>query len=520
MGCYGGPIWIKCHKVPNIGSNIDHYIMALLTLPSELLFQIMGYLRDSQDVTALRSLMRTCQVLHEQAEVYLYSTAKFTTLSALYQFLDATSAKPQRIHYLRHLQLLYSTSRYDHGNVPTPPDLTSFSSLTSFVSESPECQPWSVKGTHWNLFMNAYIQAFKQASLLNESLEFPRPLQNLRSLILHWTGPSDRFWNITAACPIFLIPQLHSLHISCVGIGQEDLTESEAKKLKSFCRQTQLKSLMLSECVVSVEALGAILSFPRALQSFSLCEKFYHRHDYFNDRFAVEDTDTFNQAIAQQSESLEHLQLFRHSQFSDTGKTLALSLSNFPVLEHLQLGPFLSLRINAQRSFRYILEPPVPPSLKSLWLDEFGLSLFKNACADNILTDMLVADFLANAEAHGLPFTLNVSIQSLSRMMRRIDLDSQDGGLVSHKLIKGLEKQFQQRQDASVRSQPGADSGQFSENRASSRLQIFTNIPGHLIPPFLHNEVPQPLLVRYDSSHPDRFLSTPYVAIPSLEGQQ
>lgn len=159
--------------------------MALLTLPSELLFQIMGHLRDSQDVPALISAMCACRVLNEQAEVHLYNTARFTTLSNLYQFLEVSSAKPQRLGYLRHLQLLYSTTKYDHKMSSTPPDLTSFPNLTSFVSESPECQPQSAKGTHWKLFMNAYMQAFRQASLLNDSVEPPRPLHNLRSRKLH-----------------------------------------------------------------------------------------------------------------------------------------------------------------------------------------------------------------------------------------------------------------------------------------------------------------------------------------------
>lgn len=274
---------------------------------------------------------------------------------------------------------------------------------------------------------------------------------------------------------------------------------------------------MLTECVVSIEALVTILSFPKALESFSLCEKFYHHHE-FNDRFAVEDTDTLNHAIAQQSESLEHLQIFRHSQFSQTGKTIALSLSGFPVLSHLQLGPFLSPHINASNVFNYILEPPAPPALKSLWLDEFALSMFKNDRADELLTDLSVADLLANAEARGLSFTFDVSIQNLTRLMRRINFDSQDRPPVMHKLVKKLERQFQQRQDASIRSQPEAGSGQHSDSRASSRLRILTNKPRHKIPPFLHNEGPQQFIVRYDSSHPDRFLSNPYPINPSPEG--
>lgn len=169
-------MWLAAYITPGF------LVMALLNLPSELLLQIMEHPRDSRDVQSLKSVACTCKALRDVAEVNLYAFADFATLSSLYLFLDAvTHAEPKRKGYLRDLRLLYSTSRYDYEQPPCPPDLTVFPNLISFVSESPECQPKSVKGTHWYQFRESYMKAFKKASLLNESVEEPRPLQNLTS---------------------------------------------------------------------------------------------------------------------------------------------------------------------------------------------------------------------------------------------------------------------------------------------------------------------------------------------------
>ncbi|KAI2470669.1 hypothetical protein F4781DRAFT_421080 [Annulohypoxylon bovei var. microspora] len=489
--------------------------MALIALPNELILHIMGYLQDSHDVLALKSASCTCQALREAAEVCLYNTAKFTKLSSLYQFLEATRVQPKRKEYLRDLQLLFSNGLRDPHAIPTLPDLASFPNLTSFVSESSECQPRTLKRTQWKLFMEHFMQLFKQASLLNDSAGAPKPLQNLRSLVLHWSGVNHRFWDITPMSPIFLLPQLESLHISCVRIGQEEsdewADEWKAKKLQPFRHQTQLKSLLLCECVISIKALHAILSFPKALQTLVLRERFYHSHE-LNDRFAVEDSDTLNRAIAQQSGSLEYLTIFRYNQFSPTSETIALSLSNFPVLSHLQLGPYLSAR--RERSFCYVLAPPIPPVLEYLRLEEYGMNMFKSDRAGEALTELLVGDLLANAEARGLSFTLDVSLQTLSRLLQRANLDGRDEHSVVRKLVERLEKEFQQRQEASIPQLSEASSKRSSSDRISSRLRILTNKPRHLVPPFLHDEGPRRFVVRYDSSHPDRFLSNPYAANP------
>ncbi|KAI0839380.1 hypothetical protein F5Y06DRAFT_21241 [Hypoxylon sp. FL0890] len=485
--------------------------MSLPLLPEELVLQIMWHLQDSQDIQALKSAACTCSWLRRTAEVFLYSTAKFTTLSSLYRYKHAIQAEPQRASYLRDLQLLYSTGAYDYHRPPSPLDLTSYTNLESFVSESPECQPRSVKGTHWNLFLDSYMQAFQKASLLTESIEVRAPLRNLKTVTLHWSGSRDRFWDITPKSPIFLLPMLQSLEISCARIGQEESGEWETEELERFRRQTRLKSLILTECVISIEALHAILSFPDALQTLVLQEKFYH-HWEIGDRFAVEDTVTFNRAIAQQARSLEHLEIFRHSQFANGGKTLVLSLDGFPVLSHLQLGPYLSVRQDGTRNFTFALATPVPEALKSLRLDEYGISMLKDPRANKVLSDLSVAELLKNAEAHGIPFILDISLQHLPPLFARVRFDNQDARPTVRKLIENFQLHFQQRQEASIRSHYEAVSQNSSNGPASSRLRILTNKPRHKIPPFLHDEGPQRFVVRYDSQHPERFLTHPYTA--------
>ncbi|KAK6956064.1 hypothetical protein Daesc_001334 [Daldinia eschscholtzii] len=443
--------------------------MSLLTIPNELLLQVTRYLRDSQQVQALQAMARTCKALREIAEIYLYSTAEFSTLSALYLFLDAaTRADSKRKSYLRSLKLLYSTTRYDYFySPPYPPDLTLFPNLESFVSESPECQPRSVKGTHWGVFKDSYMRAFTQASLLNESVGTSRPLSKLRS-------------------------------------RQEGSAKWEKEMPQRFQHQTALKSLIFTECVVSIEALDLILSFPRRLLDLTLCEKFYHRR-VAGDSFAIEETDAFNRAISQQAESLESLHIERFSQYSNDGKSLVLSLSNFPALTHLQLGPFL------QREFKYVLSTPVPPALKYLRLIEYGVSMLQKNRADKLLSDLSVDELLINCKNCGVPFTLDISLQHLPHLLRRPLFNGNDVRSDIRQLVNKLGDRFQELQSASTHPRL-EDRSESSIRQTSSRLRILTNRRRNKIPPFLHDEGPPRFLVRYDSSHPERFLRNPYTA--------
>ncbi|KAI1765680.1 hypothetical protein GGR53DRAFT_519481 [Hypoxylon sp. FL1150] len=502
----------------------------LLSLPGELLLQIMESLRDSRDIQALQATALTCKTLHQVAEICLYSIAEFTTLSSLYQFLDATRTNPNRKGYLRDLSLLYSTPRYNSQESFSLPDLTVFPNLTSFVSESPECQPLSVKGTRWDLYMDAYLQAFEQASLLNPVVNTPRPLQNLRSLTLHWTGAKRRYWSVTPMCPIFLLPQLQSLEISCAGVGQgaavgqEEPSQWPTEELECFRGKTGLRSLIFTECVVSVEALHLILSFPRALQRLDLCETFYHRSYGIGTRFAVDHNDAFNHAIAQQSENLQHLNIFCNRRFSSDSRQLVLSLSNFPVLSYLQIGPFPKYYFNplvpSVQYLKFVLDRPVPPVLSSLRLSDQAISI-QHIPTYRMFSVLPVEDLMKNARARGLPFTFDIVLAPLPEPPAQAQPTPRLTPQFVRNFVEELANEFQSLQQISTRPRPALSSELPSlpdhPNQTSSRLRVLTSKYHHKIPPFLHGERPPRFVARYDSWHPEKFLSNPYTAdtIPS-----
>lgn len=156
--------------------------MSLLTLPHELLLEIMEHLRDSEEKGALKSVASTCKVLHNMAEAYLYSSAVFTTKPSFNQFLKATVADQRRSQYLQDLKLAFSTREYKYDEQVSRPDISTFENLRTLVSESSECQPWSHKGTvQWKVYMETFMRLFEQASLLNQVPNTQVSLQKLES---------------------------------------------------------------------------------------------------------------------------------------------------------------------------------------------------------------------------------------------------------------------------------------------------------------------------------------------------
>ncbi|KAI0004437.1 hypothetical protein F4779DRAFT_621420 [Xylariaceae sp. FL0662B] len=489
--------------------------MSLLALPNELLLQIMEHLGESRSIQALQSASCTCKTLQQIAEKFLYSTAVFTKRSSLRRFQEAISAQPRRNRYVQDLKLLFSTRQYEHDDRVATPDLVSFPNLQSFVSESPECQPWSKKGIHrLKVDIDASMRAFQLASLLSECSEVDRPLQNLTSLTLHWSGVNGRYWDISPMCPIFLLPRLKSLEISCAKIGQpsryQDYQEKkgEADSLRRFRHQTQLKSLILTECTVAVDAFESILSFPIALQRLDLYETSHHSEVDLDDCHATDVSDWFNRAIKQQSDTLESL-LIRcrgrtfHAPYQRDD--LNLELSEFRALSLLQLSSFYT-----PRAVRYyFLEHPVPPRLTTLCLDDYSVLGLTSPKSDRVFSSMLLDELLANASARRLPFTFDLVLHSLPPYFRRGPRDQRP---VVRQLVEKFAEQFSRHKPCSGQSE--TSSGQPSDNQDFARLRVFTKKRVHCIPPYLHNEPLPRLVERYDSWHPQRFVGdTPVTKI-------
>ncbi|KAI1800218.1 hypothetical protein F4811DRAFT_47621 [Daldinia bambusicola] len=482
--------------------------MSLLRMPNELLLQVMKYFWDSRNIQALQAVACTCQVLRDISEAYLYSTATFTKLSTLYTFLDAATRVTQRRNHLRSLKLPHSAMRRHDPFYAPPylPDLTLFPNLESFASESPVRNPQPATGTHCELFNDHYMQAFTQASLINEVVETPRPLQRLRSLTLYWTSKELKCWDIEPTSPIFLLPQLQSLEISGANIGQKSPVKSETEMLQRLQHQTALKSLIFKECAITIKALSLILSFPMRLLNLTLCEKFRH-YPAAGDSFAFDDTDAFNRAISQQRGSLKSLHIERSGECLKNGKVLVLSLSNFATLSHLQLGPFLQTEIN------YDLRAQVPPALKYLRLIEYGVSMLQVHRANKVFSDMSVEALLANSEKHGLPFTLDISLQYIPLVLHRPLFDFDGARPDIRQLINRFENRFQELQNASTHLR-WEERSKSSIRQMSSRLRILSTNRRKNIPGVLRSAGQPKFIVRYDSSHPERFPSIPSATYP------
>ncbi|KAK7753522.1 hypothetical protein SLS62_004597 [Diatrype stigma] len=578
--------------------------MSLLALPNELLLEIMEHLSDSQQKRALQSVASTCKALHDIAEAYLYSSAVFTTKSTFVQFLKATAIDQRRCQYLQELKLAFSSRQYEselkeaisirqqqykNPDYISKPDLGAFENLRRLVSESSECQPWSHKGTlQWKVYMETFMHVFEQASLLNQVPIAQRPLQKLESLTLHWSGFHGRYWDISPTCPIFLLPQLRSLEISCARIGQvvSGPTGSwDEEPLRSFSRQTQLRSLALIECTVSVEALAAILSLPTALQHLTLYETSHHEIDVLYDRFATADSDLFNGALAQQAASLERLEIMACPSYAslpgNIRRPLLLALGDFVRLTHLRLGPFRSARRGSVHTSDLCgLRSPPPPALVSLRLDDFLLSLLTPRSTDEVLSELLIDELVAGAAARnkggdGAPFQLDIALARMTAYLQRLQRLQRipDQRPLVRKLVQGFAENFQRRQQhsrargtsfatassspasspsssspssssssssaepASRRSssspEPTTTGGSNSNNSnnsggggsdedndndddqsapAAARLRILTSKRVHVIPPYLHAEKRPRFVVRYDSSHPHRFIPDAHLA--------
>lgn len=155
--------------------------MYLLSLPQELLLQIVEHLEELGDKKSLCNVAATCRRLHNIAEAYLYSSTLFLTRKSFCRFLDATDLNTRRQEYVQDLHLMFSTREYEHGGGVDRPNLSVFKNLRIFESESPECQPWVERKTiQWKNDMNSYMNSFEEASLLSQLPDLEKPLQNLK----------------------------------------------------------------------------------------------------------------------------------------------------------------------------------------------------------------------------------------------------------------------------------------------------------------------------------------------------
>ncbi|KAI1635359.1 hypothetical protein F4809DRAFT_457977 [Biscogniauxia mediterranea] len=392
----------------------------LLSLPTELISQIVEQFQPGPDNNTLRALARTSQTLKYIAERHLYSSTAFRTHGRFHAFHDTLKARPELRTYVRDLALPWSTRFFDYDPYFDPLDLCSLPNLTSFLSESPFCNKHygdhigSTRGVEegWSRVVENFLDSFREASLLtNPGPGGERPLGHLRHLTLHWTGSSDmRLWEATPFCPIFLLPTLHSLEISCMEIRpQGPATNEDNERLSRLSRQTNLQSLTMTRCNIPTSDLVTILSFPRALETFSFLQPFFQDIDDNGPPVGTDDMGTLNAAIAQHASSLRRLELVQEPSWHALRsvappRQLALELSEFRALTHLHLGG----GGRKEKEEAWELTEPLPPALASLRLSDLWTTRRRRPSAKHALSGLHIRELVAGAARRGVAFELDV----------------------------------------------------------------------------------------------------------------
>jgi len=285
---------------------------------------------------------------------------------------------------------------------------------------------------------------------------------------LHWTATaSKRYWEATPLSPIFLLPGLEILEISCVKIGQLSSVSGGAgmsAKIHPFTRQTNLKSLTITEGTISADSLKVILSLPQALQRLSYCETRYHHSDH-SDVYATDDMNILNDALAQQSESLTHLNI---SKAATRTNICHLKLPDLKALISLRLGSFAEHTI-----IPWTLSYLIPPVLEVIELIELS---HEHLRPDDIFSALQIDSLLTSAANRGAPFAVNLL-----------------GPRFSKKLCNNLLERFNKR----VNSQVGPSNGRFASSELPFRLQFTQQVVRRFIPPYLYVER-EPLGILYN----------------------
>ncbi|KAF7375445.1 hypothetical protein MSAN_00432400 [Mycena sanguinolenta] len=325
----------------------------LLSVPTELLLNVV---EDIDDAASLRSFALTCRLARLVAEPVLYRTLLVNTGSQASYLAQALwqQQPPTRVELVHALDL-----RPEYGEDPDLEALTpligAMTQLRVLSMESPfanrsywrfnEGQDW------WESLMEGYRAMFLDG-------QCGAGLQNLTSLMIHWSGHTSRFWLLTEFKPILTLPALQSLTVSCA-ILDDDLTDG----LAAFAGTTPLTHLEFIECFVSHKALTAVLALPRALRSCHLGIMRYNTTPSTNCHQASPEQQL--EALHQQCHSLQRfIWVDEHFAYdTDVGRVSTVpgsGLSDFTELHTLTLDGASALL------FSTLLSECAPPNLDRL----------------------------------------------------------------------------------------------------------------------------------------------------------
>ncbi|KAK8064669.1 hypothetical protein PG994_007307 [Apiospora phragmitis] len=482
-----------------------HDTINLLSIPNEILGQIFDAV---QERASLETAARTCHALRDFAEARLYShlsLEKRETLEALGKLVEA---RPQKARFVRRLDLVFSTVRYDNNlvGVTTADAVTTFPNLKSLTVESPRCNARSRGnpsdwGTDWPADMVLYLRLFESASLLSEPSGKDGPLQNLTScqftcpfwistrarlwtdialVTLHWSGAKDRFWYTTPSCPVFLLPNLEKLEMSCVVM---EATEGD-QELSRFEGKTNLKTLVFTQSVIHSDSLNLLLKLPKELCCLEVYE--VAQHPITARMMSV--IRSRDQLIRLSNNSLRQLTLSMRPHPLLSGaylQPLQLDLSGLPSLESLQVGPHSS-----RSQDRWALVGQLPRNLALLRLAEFEHRLL--ARHDSILSDLRIGEVCSNRGAQGWGMAIDLATFRVSPYRHE-----------AHRPPK-MRNNIRSFEQSALELQPSRES--------PLELRITTARATSFIMPYLYREKRPQRVVRYISTRPDddQFLARPY----------
>lgn len=333
----------------------------------------------------------------------------------------------------------------------------------------------------------------------------------LDTVTLHWSGSiSARFWQTTPLCPIFLLPELRSLTLSCVKIKVSE-TDFDVSGFKG---NTKLESLAFIESIVSPDALEQILSYPKALKSLTVHEIQHHQTVNASFKFLKDDIEASHRALAAQAATL---QLFDFSgQHEGRGvmasrRAVGFDLSNLRSLSHLRLN-YSDLK----------LERP-PPNLRLLCLQDLSPLTLRSG-SEYILARLPKLDeCLQSAAERGDSFQVDlglfrIPVHFIGRMVRngaseprisirRVFEDLRQKMIDKYTLLEEDEEDTASHGGSTeTRLEKTTSPAEPTTDNVPVRLRILTSKRTRFVPPYLHGEKGSRWVVRYDSG----ILDNPY----------
>lgn len=250
----------------------------LLSLPLELLIEILGHLAD--DRRTLCALARTSRLLQPFSEDQIYHTVELFSTDDLQTICHALSQSRRRVEAVHRLKILY---KWHNQLTATTQNRSAFN---RFVAQMKALQEWHIEspcdnnqwtteaGAQWvQQDMDTFRQALEASSLQEELVPAKDVgLAKLQHLTIHSHGIGADFWDLDEFSCLFRHPTLRYLHISCVTLPL-DLPD-----LEPYAASTPLQTLVFDECELEPESLRRILSTPKSLKHLTLGENIYNIH--------------------------------------------------------------------------------------------------------------------------------------------------------------------------------------------------------------------------------------------------